>query len=81
MAIFDMNQALGVEGVECAVHCLICQNSHGDRRIQVLAKKIRRLSQTKPLYGWTGCCVIRQTPIMERLVVIIATLDHRGEYR
>ena len=47
-------------------------------------KNIQRMPkewQTRPLYGWTGCCIIGQTPLMQWLEVIIARLDHHGEYR
>ena len=35
----------------------------------------------RPLYGWTGCWIIGQTPLRQWLEVIIARLDSHGEYR
>ena len=44
----------------------------------VFATAVRRL---RPLFGWTGCCIMGQTPLMQSLELVIARLDHHGEYR
>ena len=33
------------------------------------------------LFGWTGCCIIGWTLLMQLLEVIIARLDHHGDYK
>ena len=50
--------------------------------IQLLGKVLATaVLGLRPLYGWTGCCIIGHTPLMQWLEVIIARLDHHGEYR